>query len=350
LPFRFFNPSVAVVADRVYISLRGASVERSDVTGLFYLLRPHTEIRSEIVVGEYDEDLACRRHFQANWRDVKTGAPFCPGGFEDTRLIVAPGGAVIGIACTPGPERGVRADGEMIFHPKFRIRISRLEFGPEFQITNVTTYASPFDRLREKNWSPFYHEGRLCVVYQWNPLIVMELVPDGTTRFLKWGHVAPLFKDLRGGSPGIATKDGYLFVVHRRFFAADKLRFAHLFVELGHDLLPRRISREFCFLSTDVIEYGAGLAEAGGSYLVTFGLDDALSFVAEVPVESVERLLLPLEEPVLEDKAILGASREEQHTAASVDFPKDPDLGPTRLLKLRVKDWLDRAFRRNARG
>ncbi len=79
--FRYFNPSVTVVSDHTFISLRMVNLERSDITGKFYLLRPHSQLQNEIVIGEFDANFACVRQFDVDSRDAKTGAPYIAGGF-----------------------------------------------------------------------------------------------------------------------------------------------------------------------------------------------------------------------------------------------------------------------------
>jgi len=107
-------------------------------------------------------------------------------------------------------------------------------------------------------------------------------------------------------------------------------------------LQPQRLSQEFSFFSGSLIEYCAGLAQLNGRYLLTFGLNDSLPFLLQVSADCVERLLRPLTEPVVENKAILNGSATEQLTEASVDIPQDCELGRVRLAKLQVKDWLNR--------
>jgi hypothetical protein len=350
LSFRFFNPSVAVVADRIIVSLRMANLERSDVSRKFYVLPPYTDLKNEIVIGEFDADFACLRQFNVDCRDRKTGMPYNRFGFEDSRIIASPQGVVEGMANLPSSKHKVHPDNEITFDLDFDMKMGRFEFDPDFEIAKVTTYESPFRRRVEKNWSPFFYEGKLCVVYQWYPLILMELIPDGTTRFLKWFHASPQLRKARGSSPGIVTKNGYLFVVHRQLRIEEKLRFSHQFLELGHDLQPLRISEEFSFLSTGLIEYCAGLAQVKGRYLLTFGLNDSLPFLAQVSEECVERLLRPFAEPMAENKAILSASYEEQLTEAAADFPRDYELSRVQLAKFRIKAWLNRARGRELRA
>jgi len=199
--FRYFNPSVVVINDRIFASLRMTNLERSDLTGKTYLLRPHTELRNELVIGEFDADFGCLRQFNIDCRDRKTGMAYNRYGFEDSRILASPQGVIEAVACLPCPKHKIRPDNEMTFAPDFSLKMGRIEFGPDFEIARFTTYESPFQRRKEKNWSAFYHEGKLCVVYQWNPLIIMTLEPNGTTRFIKWFHPSPQLKDLRGGSP-----------------------------------------------------------------------------------------------------------------------------------------------------
>jgi hypothetical protein len=347
---RYFNPSVAAANGRAFITLRASSFERSDVTGKFYILRPFTEFKNDIVAGAFDANLACTGRYAVNPRDPASGRLHSPGGFEDLRIVASPRGVISGMTCLPSAAHEIRGDNELIFDLLFKTRMGRIEFGPNFEITQFRAYPSPFDRDMEKNWAPFYHQGQLCVIYQWNPLIVLELHDDGTLPVRKWFDASPHLKGIRGGSPGIPFGDGFLFVVHRRFALADKLRFTHQLIELDADLRPRRISVDFSFLSTGLIEYCAGLARVDDHFLLTFGLNDSLPFVARIAAGRLERMLAPFPEKLGENRAILTASPEEQIVAAALDHARAARLSRSRILKQRIKEWRDRLLRKEMRG
>ena len=53
-----------------------------------------------------------------------------------------------------------------------------LELNDDFEIKKAVLLASPFDREREKNWTPVIHDDRLFIIYEWQPLAVYEIDPE----------------------------------------------------------------------------------------------------------------------------------------------------------------------------
>jgi hypothetical protein len=239
------------------------------------------------------------------------------------------------MGCVPSSDYRIKPRGGLGFESNFFCRMARIQFGPGHEITKLTTYESPFKRRMEKNWSPFYVEGKFCVVYQWNPLIILELRPDGTTHFLKWFASSDELKGLRGSSQGVATPNGFLFVVHRKFIAAGRVRFAHQLIELGHDLKPLRMSEPFGFISDTLIEYCAGLALYKDRCLFSFGLNDSLPFLADMPAARVEEMLSRKLAPVAEDAAAMASPGEAAAKVAEQEFPEV--VAPGFLQRLKIK-------------
>ena len=323
--YLYFNPSVLRLQDRWLVSLRQVNLERSDVTGKFFLRPPHEEIRSEIVLCELDSDFQTVRATRVDLNVDGAQAVRDAGGFEDPRLVLSPDGRVECMACMPGPGRVIKhsANREMGFESRFQMQMGRIAFGDDRSIERVTAYQSPFGRKIEKNWSPFFSQGRLHLVYQWNPLVVIEPQSDGALRFVRWFDRSSLLSDLRGGSAGIPTKNGFLFVTHRNMRVEGKLRYSHQLVELDHELRPIRMSEDFVFLSLRQLEYCSGLSRSDGRYVMSFGVNDALSFLTVLTEDHVESMLRPLETEIEARPALLEASREEQLREVVPDFRTD---------------------------
>jgi hypothetical protein len=338
--FRIFNPSVTAFGDRILLSLRASNIERSNRTNNFFLLPPHREMKNEIILGELNEDFGLKWQIHVDLQGKANKKPLAPHGFEDMRIVVSPNGRLEGMCCVPSSDYLLKPRAELGFGRYFSTKMARIQFSPEPEIDRVTIYESPFKRRMEKNWSPFYLDGKFCVIYQWNPLIILELLPDGTTQFLKWFDSSDQLKDLRGSSQGVETNNGFLFVVHRKCFVDGKVRFSHQFIELGHDLQPLRISEQFGLVLDTMIEYCAGLARFKDRYLLSFGLNDSTPFIMEMGEKAVERLLVPFAAPFTENDSILSASPETFARVATAEFPSESPLGLKGYLKWRARKLL----------
>ena len=319
--FLVFNPSVVALRDRLISTLRVSNVERVDRTSKYFLTTPEgTRIQNQIGLAELNGDLSVANF---KWVDLSSGwTEQAKSGLEDVRVVASADGRLEGMCCLPSSDYRIKPRGGLGFESGFFCRMARIQFGPGYEISGLTIYESPFKRRMEKNWAPFYVEGKFCVVYQWNPLIILELRPDGTTHFVKWFSSSDELKGLRGSSQGIATANGFLFVVHRKFIAAGRVRFAHQLIELGRDLQPLRMSEPFGFISDKLIEYCAGLALFQERCLFSFGLNDSLPFIAEMPAARVEEMLSKKLAPIAEDAAAMASPGEAAAAVAAKEFPE----------------------------
>ena len=333
--FRIFNPSVAILEGRIVSTFRTSNVERSDRNARYYLLPPGKELSNGLIIGELNEDCSLARQVQVDLKEKQSGAPLSPTGIEDIRIVASTDGRLEGMGSLPSTNFRIKPGGGIGFGSDFTTKMARLQFGPGYEVTGLTIHESPFKRRMEKNWSPFYYEGKFCVVYQWNPLIVLELLPDGATRFVKWFKASDQLKSLRGSSQGIATKNGFLFVVHEKFTHAGKVRFAHRFLELGHDLQPLRLSEKFGFISSKALEYCAGVAIFKGRCLLSFGLNDSLPFMLEMGEEVVEEMLSRKLTPIAEDADAMASPDQAAARVAAAEFPEI--IPPTFVQKLKIK-------------
>jgi hypothetical protein len=113
---------------------------------------------------------------------------------------------------------------------------------------------------------------------------------------------------LRGGSNLHLLEDGtYLGVMHRTFiknttnwvpttFGTTTIHlrnYVHYFVQFDQNGVIRAMSRGFIFYKEGV-EFAAGLAVKGKNALVSFGREDVSSHIAELPMETILKSLLPV--------------------------------------------------------
>lgn len=328
-----FNPSVTLHDNRLISTFRKSNVERVDRNARYYLLPPGKEMKNEVVIGEFGDEFRLMNQKQVDLHD-RNGGQLAPHGIEDLRLVGSPDGRLEGMGCISSSQYRITPHGRLEFDKNFSTRMARVQFGPGFEITKLTKYESPFNRRLEKNWAPFYWEGKFCVIYQWNPLIILELLPDGTSKFLKWFEPHEPLAYMRGSSQGLPTKNGYLFCIHRKCAHGGKVRFGHVFIELDHNLQPLRMTPEMVGLMTSKqIEYCAGVARDKGRYLLSFGLNDGLPMMLTVAEEQLESLMTHSLTSLKENAAALTAPYDVAKSLADADFPEHQSS-----LAMRVKD------------
>jgi predicted GH43/DUF377 family glycosyl hydrolase/glycosyltransferase involved in cell wall biosynthesis len=161
------------------------------------------------------------------------------------------------------------------------------------QIVAVQPLEGPFPGRHEKNWMPFVVDGSLHVLYTCGPTIVMRCdTSAGGVQIVKKSGTSELATKFRGGSQGVRVNDGYLFVVHEVDHSERLIRYLHRFVLLGDDLVLTAISTPFTF-TADRIEFCAGMALTEGELILSFGVSDAATGLATVPLDEALALLEP---------------------------------------------------------
>jgi hypothetical protein len=145
---------------------------------------------------------------------------------------------------------------------------------------------SPFGLRQEKNWCPFDHEGNLCFVYSYHPLIVLRYRPETrSVEFWNPEHAAIPAQSLPflicGSSPGVETPNGYLFVAHRRIVRLPRLNRAYI-SRLYH--LDRRVSTvtggSYFVIEQPAIQFVNGLHMDEQSIYVSYGSNDRSAHLA----------------------------------------------------------------------
>ncbi len=152
----------------------------------------------------------------------------------------------------------------------------------------------------EKNWLPFVHDDRLLLLYSCDPTIILE--PDVGTGHCQTLHRSTpeaCFDRYRGSASPIPFGDRYLFTIHEVPFVDGKRVYLHRFVEMDRDFRITRVSRLFRVWHLGV-EYNCGicLSHSGDSLLMTCSFEDRQSWIINVPLAEVEKMLLLVEEVV----------------------------------------------------
>jgi hypothetical protein len=156
-------------------------------------------------------------------------------------------------------------------------------------------YPGQFEKIVEKNWIPT-SDGGGDFDYIYGPNIVYK---DG--KFVKVGPQDGLL-GIRGGSQLLTDGDGYLAVCHvtsladpsKKVFSnktfsmvqSRERKYEHLFVRYNKSGRIVATSPIFDFNYAN-IEYVAGLVRRGDDLVLSFGVDDKKTFIAEIPYSEV---------------------------------------------------------------
>ena len=166
----------------------------------------------------------------------------------------------------------------------------------------VKRWAGPDVFRPEKNWMfPYDANPNFDAVYGATGIVKDDkLISTFTSEYATGG--------LRGGSNLWKTEDdGYIAVMHTLYLKsriaynprtfgqsmAQQRRYTHQFVKFDSRGQLFMVSDEFVFDGLQ-IEFGAGLVEKDGNYIVSYGINDVSANLARIPVDVVHSKLVPL--------------------------------------------------------
>ena len=151
----------------------------------------------------------------------------------------------------------------------------------------------------QKNWLGFRNSyGELHYIYNFSPFRVCAA--DGTTVLDVDTTKLPLsLKEYRGSagpvswSSSTVEDEAYLCVMHKVYIGDDGRRYYHRFMTLDKNYRPSRVS---CFVrfTMERVEYWSGMCPSfeGDSYWITYGTRDSEAYIAEMPISSIEKLMM----------------------------------------------------------
>jgi glycosyltransferase involved in cell wall biosynthesis len=211
----------------------------------------------------------------------------CGLGLEDCRLVCNPEQpSKLSIVCTT-----------LDTHPKLVAQqtfCSLQEDKEAFHVTTFTTLAGPYSERREKNWLPFFKNGKLHVVYSHEPFIIYA-VDEKTGQCVQDICYEPhhKLKGFRGSAAPIPFDDGYLLLVHEVIFpGGDQRIYVHRFVYLNKKFIVTQVSRPFTFKHTGV-EFCCGMAtdHDNKNLVLGCGIEDKEAYIVQVGLNKVRSML-----------------------------------------------------------
>jgi glycosyltransferase involved in cell wall biosynthesis/predicted GH43/DUF377 family glycosyl hydrolase len=271
-----FNPTIAADGEGFRLIVRTANYRIEN--GRYIHLTDDPVIQTQNYLLKLDQQLEVTDLAPLLERDE--GPARCSSriqGYEDCRLIQLDGDW---LASATVRDR----------NPDERCEIALLKLDGS-EIDAVTLLGSPTPGRHEKNWMPFLRERTLCFLYSCNPTVVLSCDRiTGVTEVISQLPGPSGAGWLRGGSQGVATDDGTLFVVHEVVEVDGARSYPHRLVLLDDDGRLAGVSRRFTFLGAD-IEFCAGLTRRHNDLLFTFGVGDHSARLAIMPTAAALNLL-----------------------------------------------------------
>lgn len=267
LPPGYFptNPSILSIDGKFLICVRGVNYTLDDTRSMKPTLTGEQSFRTinKFMVASPDfATFHALPQLDAAFSDI-----------EDVKLFTF-GGETYGIG------------SRIVDHADNACCITLIKIDRDLVSTDAQDIPSPFGLRQEKNWCPFEHDGNLCFVYSYHPLIILRYRRDThAVEFCNPDHAAYAARSLPflvcGSSPGVETPDGYLFVAHRRSVRLPKLNRAYL-SRLYY--LDRRVSAvtggSYFVIEQPAIQFVNGIHLDEQSVYVSYGSNDRSAHLA----------------------------------------------------------------------
>jgi glycosyltransferase involved in cell wall biosynthesis len=272
--YRACNPSITRQGDRILIAQR--SVNWLLENGQYRTLG-NSPIQTRNFLLEISRDFAIcqsREILEPHDLPLKFGSVL---GFEDLRIFVW-NGQLWTIACV----RQLNREGwcEQV--------LARLEDAADgtLRLTDWRQLCAAGPMRHEKNWIPAVDGEDLRFIYASDPTRVLDQDAGDVARSIP----AVAAERFSGSSQAINFDGGWLAVVHERDKSPQNGRrfYQHRFAWYSATFELQKVSRPFYFHKKG-IEFNAGLAwdPDGASLLLSYGVDDAESWIATVSAEDV---------------------------------------------------------------
>lgn len=161
-------------------------------------------------------------------------------------------------------------------------------------LENATWLIGPTEGRSEKNWMPFFDDSKLKYLYSMDKLQVLDMkqetqmVGNIQTRkidTLRYQKCRINTREMRGGSPLIDFKGGYLGIIHEVSFTRGRTYY-HRFVWLSKDFNQMKVSNLFHFNHIG-IEFCCGLCAMNDKLFITIGHEDTEAHVFSVTGDRV---------------------------------------------------------------
>jgi hypothetical protein len=254
-PYAPLNPSIWFDGERWRCLVRTVNYRLND--GQYYGPGGKS-IHTRNFMVELTPNLETVRSVEMYDRDPTPRTDFPVHGFEDCRLFTFENRLQATCTVCDFTHHGQR-------------EIALLHIDPDdYSIRRAQPLRGPWSGHHQKNWMPLVNRESVRFVYATYPEVVFELKADsvdtrGATNFNSG--------ELRGGSQGVHTSAGWLFVIHTVTANGTARTYLHRFVLMSDDFKVVGMTAPFHFVHRG-IEFCAGLALDGQRLIASFGIED----------------------------------------------------------------------------
>jgi predicted GH43/DUF377 family glycosyl hydrolase len=278
-PYPAFNPGLLKTDGGWLAVVRSSNLINYNDGDYVYASQPHDAQNFVLKLPASEPGIVAQNRLDDSILRVP-GSP-AEYGIEDARLFVWRNETWgIGAGIRPFNAQGELATTQILF---------RLEGG---RITSFEPLVSPYGRRVEKNWVPLVDGDRLVFIYSYAPLVLLEYRSGRLEMLHEQAASSGNTFSLRGGTPMVPWKDGFVSLAHTERIELDGKRYyLHCFVRMNKSFRITEVSEHF-FLQRRGIEFASGLASAGESLIVAYGVADQTGYMMELPEEVVRRYLV----------------------------------------------------------
>ena len=263
-----FNPGVAKWQGEIVFVSCSLDLERRGNPAHIYPAAPRNTIN---LVHRYDENL---NPIATHLLDDSLIREAAPSGIADLRLFawkdslwaIAAGTAVTATG-HPASQMLVRFDG--------------------WRVAGLHAFPSPHGAVFEKNWVPLVKDGRLFLIYNFEPMTVYEYAGGGLEPVCGSPSQDSSFP-VRGSSPLVPWGEHFAGLTHSVTRVGERLYYSHAFVVLDGEFALIEGSEPF-FLEHRGVEYVGGLIEHKGDLLVSYSVPDQGAAFCVLPYSKVSR-------------------------------------------------------------
>jgi predicted GH43/DUF377 family glycosyl hydrolase len=276
------NPSIGYSPELGYaMTIRSSNYLIDDVTGNLKVQGDYFDIKSRVWFCELSKDLKGK-----NMREVKFADSDLPikRGIEDAKLFWRDGSWYF---------TGVMKEEEHT--PLFRMAIFRFDHKTSTAYL-VKKFEGPDVTKPEKNWMlPYEENPNFDFIY-------------GPTSIIKGNYIISKMNvnedigTIRGNTNLWKMPDNtYVSIVHSLYLKMTKMvshiktdrTYTHQFTRYNEKGDIIGISEEFVFQKMQV-EFAAGLVVKGDEFIITYGVEDASSHFASIPIKNVLKMIKPI--------------------------------------------------------
>ena len=144
----------------------------------------------------------------------------------------------------------------------------------------------------EKNWSPFFKDDELYIIYSFYPYMIVYLVntKDGNLTLISKTSTN-IFKNIRGGTNGIPYKNNTILTLcHIQKSNKD---YYHMFLlfDNQYPFTIRKYSNLFKFFKNK-IEFATHIEEHNNNIYISYGISDKYSVTVQTNIQQIDNILI----------------------------------------------------------